>query len=883
MLILTLLASTVFAPQEPQAEPDAAPGEDSSFPEQSAYTVEQYKLPEGCVLEVGGMDFLSDGRLVVSTRRGQVWIVENPLAENIEDAKVSLFHEGLWEGLGLDVKNDVIHVVQRGELSALEDTDGDGRCDTVTTIANDWGLSGHYHEFAFGLPRDTKDNWWVGLNVSFGDPEWWHGRSTVPYRGWILRVSPEGEVTPWASGLRSPNGVAIDSQDRLFVTDNQGDWVASSPIYHIVEGGFYGHPKSLNWTDPYRAAGKVAHDEIPPAEASLDRESPAIWIPYEWSRSTGNLLEDRTGGKFGVPEGQFIVAELTNGMILRAGFETVQGATQGFVTPLVQRIGSVNRVIQAPDGTVICGLTNRGWGGLPPADGLMRVRWNGEPKFEVDSMSLADAKDDTSPYGFTLTFSEPLAPDWTPSDDTVSLVQYDYDYWWEYGSPERHMEALPLAGHELSDDRKTLTCRFEMLLPAMCVRMTLSGARSASGNDLLHPTISYTINQLPSGPATNAYVAKIVPPPPSRGDANVGVLRLSWGDALGQFKSEGWELCAAELDPSDRSKFATSPGNSALVATGETSSDFTTRGTFGDAFVSLEFMLAENGESGLALGDLATIALVDDPGRCGAVGDTMPSAKAYPGAGVWVPLEVFFSTSKGEGPAMIDRISMGGVVVQEGLALEGGTRARGALSILGTGEGVKPGSIAIRNIQVKPLDRPSDTGEWTFLDPVSTWDDWDLTGDATFELNGDEIDGRGASGHLWVPVEDVGDVIFRAQAKVNANGAGAVVIRANETDDGIEGYAVRVNSSFPDETLTGSIARSGATAPVATELIAADTWVDLEVRVKNEDDAARVTVLLNGITVNEWVDESPLPPGGIALRCDHEGTIFKLQNLRIQR
>ena len=36
--------------------------------------------------------------------------------------------------------------------------------------------------------------WWMGLNVSFGDPEWWHGRSTVPYRGWVLRVSPDGTV-----------------------------------------------------------------------------------------------------------------------------------------------------------------------------------------------------------------------------------------------------------------------------------------------------------------------------------------------------------------------------------------------------------------------------------------------------------------------------------------------------------------------------------------------------------------------------------------------------------------------------------------------------------------------------------------------------------------
>ena len=37
--------------------------------EADAYTLEYLKTPDGCVLEVGGMDFLSDGRLVVSTRR----------------------------------------------------------------------------------------------------------------------------------------------------------------------------------------------------------------------------------------------------------------------------------------------------------------------------------------------------------------------------------------------------------------------------------------------------------------------------------------------------------------------------------------------------------------------------------------------------------------------------------------------------------------------------------------------------------------------------------------------------------------------------------------------------------------------------------------------
>lgn len=855
-----------------------APADGRSYPaDRSHWTVEDIPLPDGCVMEVGGMDFLPDGRLVVSTRRGQVWIVENPLAEDLATVKVTLFHEGLWEGLGLDVVDGVIHVLQRGELSRLEDHDGDGRCDAVVTVADDWGLSGHYHEFAFGLPRTEDGDWFIGLNVSFGDPEWWHGRSTVPYRGWVMRVSPDGTVTPWASGVRSPNGVALDSQGRLFVTDNQGDWVASSPIYHVERGDFFGHPKSLNWTPEYRASGKVADDEIPPAMAATGRKPVAIWIPYEWSRSTGNLFEDRSGGKFGVPEGQFVVAELTNGMILRAGFEEVQGVTQGWVLPLVQKIGSVNRVLQAPDGTVFCGLTNRGWGGLEPADGLARVRFDGGPLMDYADMRIADATEEL-PYGFQVSFTEPIHGDWAPTADTVKLLQYDYDYWWEYGSPERHTLEMELAGLELSEDRKTLTVRSEDMFPATCVRLTLAGCRSESGQELVHPTIAYTVNQLPSGPRTNAYVSKIVPPPPSKKGTDAGVLRLTWGDALGQFEEDGWELCDATLDAADPTRFATSVGNGAIVNTGPGARSFATKGDFGDAYVRMDFMLAEGSRASLALHDVATIDLVNDPKGCGTMLRTAPTAEAATGAGTWQSLEVFYRLAAGDDHATVDRVSLNGLVIHEGVDVLDTSGTRGPLEVR-----VEQGQVALRDIRVKPLDRPEGGARWTFLDPRADWDAWELVGDARFELAGDEVVGRGALGQLWLPVEELGDFTLRCRAQVNSNGAGALVLRARETDAGVEGYRVRINTSFPDGALTGSISRGEKVAAVRTELVPTDTWVDVEVDVRTVGGGTEVVVSLNGVEVNRVTDPEGLPPGGIALQCDHEGTVVKFQNLRIAR
>ncbi|MEY2745175.1 MAG: hypothetical protein RL112_217, partial [Planctomycetota bacterium] len=65
------------------------------------YQVDHLKLPDDAILEVGGMGLMPDGDLMVSTRRGQVWRIEDALADDPSRARASLFAEGLWEGLGL--------------------------------------------------------------------------------------------------------------------------------------------------------------------------------------------------------------------------------------------------------------------------------------------------------------------------------------------------------------------------------------------------------------------------------------------------------------------------------------------------------------------------------------------------------------------------------------------------------------------------------------------------------------------------------------------------------------------------------------------------------------------------------------------------------------
>src|SRR5262249_59446450 len=113
---------------------------------------------------------------------------------------------------------------------------------------------------------------------------------------------------------------------------------------------------------------------------------------------------------------QRFVAELNNGMVVRCQLEQVRGEDQGACFLFRQRVGSAVRLLFAPDGTLLAGFTNRGWGGLSPGDGLARIRWTGRLPLEIQRVHLLQD-------GFEIGFTAPLADDCTPAPSDVTLTQ----------------------------------------------------------------------------------------------------------------------------------------------------------------------------------------------------------------------------------------------------------------------------------------------------------------------------------------------------------------------------------------------------------------------------------------------------------------------------
>ena len=70
--------------------------------------------------------------------------------------------------MGLLRVGEVFYCAQRSELTSIHDTNGDQIADEYRTVAKGWGVTGNYHEYAFGPKMDGMGNLWITLNIGMG-------------------------------------------------------------------------------------------------------------------------------------------------------------------------------------------------------------------------------------------------------------------------------------------------------------------------------------------------------------------------------------------------------------------------------------------------------------------------------------------------------------------------------------------------------------------------------------------------------------------------------------------------------------------------------------------------------------------------------------------
>jgi cytochrome c551/c552 len=467
--------------------------------EQDFYEIKTLPIPQDLYLEVGGLATMPDGRLAVSTRRGEIWIVENPYQKNSHQTYYRRFASGLHEILGLAYKDGVFYCSQRGELTKITDTDRDGVADLYEPIYQ-FEISGNYHEYTYGPVFDKNGDMLVTLNlawIGFGEGKF------SKWRGWLVKIKPDGTLEPLSAGLRSPAGYSINDEGDIFYGENQGDWVGSGRVTHLAKGDFAGNPGGLKWAKEPNSPFKLTLEEIPDNSAPMfeaakkvkNLKLPAVWFPHAiMGISTSDIVQDSTKGRFSPFPGQYFVADQGQSKVMRMYLEKVNGVYQGFC--INYREGFQSGILRERfglDGSMFVGMTSRGWGSTGKADfGLQRLVWNGLTPFEINEIHA-------KPDGFELNFTQPVDVKSVKNAASYALRSYIYEYHHQYGSPIIDVKDLKIKGISVSADKKTVRISLDGIRQFFIHEFVLKGILNEEGEPLLHETAYFTLNQIPAG------------------------------------------------------------------------------------------------------------------------------------------------------------------------------------------------------------------------------------------------------------------------------------------------------------------------------------------------------------------------------------------------
>ena len=207
--------------------------------------------------------------MAVCTWDGDVWLVGG-----IDKPEAGLTWQriasGLFQPLGLKIRDGAIFVCCRDQIVSLHDLNGDGETDFYECFNNDHQVTEHFHEFAMGLQTDAEGNFYYAKSGRHALP------ALVPHHGTLLKVSKDGRKTEiLATGFRAANGVCLNPDGTFFVTDQEGFWTPKNRINLVEKGGFYGN--MWGYTDVTDTSDSAM-------------KQPLCWITNDFDRSPAELL-----------------------------------------------------------------------------------------------------------------------------------------------------------------------------------------------------------------------------------------------------------------------------------------------------------------------------------------------------------------------------------------------------------------------------------------------------------------------------------------------------------------------------------------------------------------------------------------------------------------
>ncbi|AMV23960.1 Cytochrome c [Gemmata sp. SH-PL17] len=454
----------------PKHWPDALKAPVTVGKDDGPFAVDTFGLPNrnpwNAQLRLTGFDFTPDGkRLVVCSWDGDVWLVSglNNLANGLTWQRIA---SGLFQPLGLKIRDGAVFVCCRDQIVKLHDLNGDGETDFYECFNSDHQVTEHFHEFAMGLQTDAEGNFYYAKSGRHALP------ALVPHHGTLLKVSKDGAKTEiLATGFRAANGVCLNPDGTFFVTDQEGFWTPKNRINLVTKGGFYGNM----W----------GYTDITDTSDSAMKQ-PLCWITNEFDRSPAELIWVPSN-TWGPLKGALLNTSYGNGKIFVVPHETIDGQAQGGMCALplpMSPTGIMRPRFHPTDGHLyVCGMF--AWAGnQTQPGGFYRVRYTGKP---ADLPVGLKAKTG----GIELTFTDAL-----DAKSAVDAKNYKVKVWGlkrsqQYGSKHIDEKPLTISKATVSPDGKTVHLDIPDIAPTWGMEITyrVKGTDGRAVTGTIHNTI----------------------------------------------------------------------------------------------------------------------------------------------------------------------------------------------------------------------------------------------------------------------------------------------------------------------------------------------------------------------------------------------------------
>jgi putative heme-binding domain-containing protein len=460
--------------------------------ERGGYALDTISIPESTPwntwFRTSALDFFADGRMVVATHGGDIWVVSG-VDETLLNLRWKRFAGGLYEPFGVKVVDDRVYVTCKDRLVRLHDLNADGEADFYESFSADEDVSVNFHAFNFDLQTDDEGNFYYAKSGHGSD-------SDIP--GAVIKVSPDGKYREvFSTGFRTPNGLGSLPDGRITASDNQGQWMPASKVSLMRRGGFYG------WVNNYSLPGKWE-----PGGGTIDLEAvvppetfdqPLVWMPQEFDNSSGGQLW-AGDPRWGPLSGHLLHTSFGKGwmyyMMLQDLPETSQAAI--IKLPFDFSTGIMRAAVNPADGQVYaCGL--QGWNGGGRSGlldkGIQRLRYTGKPYRMVSDCRV-------EPDGLLLRFNFEL-----DRDSATDAASYDVKHWnykWQksYGSDRYSpstgrpgVDPMNITSITLQPDGKSVKLHVPDLKPVNQVHVLLD-VQAADGQQFAEE-IYWTINAVP--------------------------------------------------------------------------------------------------------------------------------------------------------------------------------------------------------------------------------------------------------------------------------------------------------------------------------------------------------------------------------------------------